>query len=258
MNRNIITSIIIGSLIIAGALVYLGSQIGLNKGSTKSFGEQLESYQKEREQEQIKQEQERIAQLDETAKLVNPLSSDDHIRGSKDARVIIFEYSDFECPFCKRFHNTLAEVLEEYNTKSPNSVAWVYRHFPLEQLHPEKAYREAIASECAADQGGSDMFWAFADRFMELTPSNNQTNLDVVLPQIVSELGLDEAKFNTCLNSDQKTKKVNKDIQNALETGGQGTPWSIVVTKDGQYIPVNGALPVEMIRELLDSVLLEK
>src|SRR3989344_5249475 len=79
---------------------------------------------------------------------MSPITDDDHIRGNPNAPVKIVEYSDTECPFCKAFHATLQKAAQEYG----NDVAWVYRHFPLDQLH-SKARKEAVALECATDQG---------------------------------------------------------------------------------------------------------
>ena len=81
----------------------------------------------------------------------------EHVRGSKSPSLYLIEYSDFECPFCQRFHPTVIQVLDEYS-----EVALVYRHFPLEQLHPY-AKPAAIASECITELGGNDAFWKFAD-----------------------------------------------------------------------------------------------
>src|SRR3989344_2269926 len=84
---------------------------------------------------------------------VRPVGADDHIFGNADAPVKIIEYSDFECPFCKDFHKTMKQITDEY--KDSGKVAWVYRHFPIDELHPVKARKEAIASECAAELGGN-------------------------------------------------------------------------------------------------------
>jgi len=80
---------------------------------------------------------------------VRPVTSEDHIKGNPNAPIKIVEYSDFECPFCKRFHDTMNEVMDKYGDSG--EVAWVFRQFPLEQLHPVKAQAVAVASECAAE-----------------------------------------------------------------------------------------------------------
>jgi protein-disulfide isomerase len=95
---------------------------------------------------------------DQAAKLPG-LKDQDHVRGNKDAQVLLIEYSDFQCPYCQRFHPTTLQVLEEYK----DQVGFVYRHFPLDQLHPY-ARPAAEASECIKELGGEDAFWKFADK----------------------------------------------------------------------------------------------
>lgn len=88
---------------------------------------------------------------------LDPLSDEDHVRGEADARYILIEYSDFECPYCQRFHPTAQQLIDE----NPD-IKWAYRHFPLDSIHPN-ARELAKASECAAKAGGNDAFWEFAD-----------------------------------------------------------------------------------------------
>lgn len=170
-------------------------------------------------------------------------SDKDHFRGPKDAKIVLVEYSDTECPFCKMFHNTLLQVVKEY----PNDFAWVYRHFPIAQLH-SKAAKEAEAMECAAELGGNDGFWKYMDRLMEITPSNN--GLDTLeLPKIATFVGLDEAKFKDCLASGKYADKVNKEIAEAQEIGAQGTPYSVLIF-DGQKYEIGGFVPFDENSEL--------
>ena len=91
---------------------------------------------------------------------VKAVSSEDHVRGAKNAKVTLIEYSDLECPFCKRFHPTVQQAMKDYEGK----IAWVYRHFPL-SFHPE-AMPLAVGAECANELGGSDAYWAFSDKIM--------------------------------------------------------------------------------------------
>lgn len=175
----------------------------------------------------------------------------DHIRGDTAAAVTLVEYSDFECPFCKRFHATAKRLVDE----SKGQVNWVYRHFPLDELHPGKARKEAVASECAAEIGGNDAFWKFADRFFELTPSNNRTDIDTVLPQIAREIGLDKTRFASCLGSGRHDRRIAEDVKDAVATGGQGTPWSFIVSKSGKAYPLSGAQPYAAVKQLADLAL---
>jgi protein-disulfide isomerase len=90
---------------------------------------------------------------------VTPLSDTDYRKGPADATLTIVEYSDFDCTFCSRFHSSMQQVI---NTN--DDVAWVYRHFPLDQIHPD-ARRVAEASECVGALGGDEAFWSFTDGY---------------------------------------------------------------------------------------------
>lgn len=193
-------------------------------------------------------QQQQVAAQTGDLEQMTPVTSKDHIRGDINAPVKIVEYSDTECPFCKRFHTTMKEVMDEYG--KDGKVAWIYRHFPLDQLH-SKARKEAVALECANEQGGNDKFWEYADRLYEVTPANN--GLDMAeLPKIAQYVGLDTTKFNTCLASTKYDKHIEDEVQNAQATGGNGTPWSIVVGKNGKKYPLSGAQPISAIKELID------
>ncbi|OGY63207.1 MAG: hypothetical protein A3I89_01075 [Candidatus Harrisonbacteria bacterium RIFCSPLOWO2_02_FULL_41_11] len=180
------------------------------------------------------------------------VGSSDHIRGNLGAKAVVVEYSDTECPFCKRFHDTMRQVTDEYS----NNVAWVYRHFPLDSLHP-KARKEAEATECAAELGGNETFWAYLDRLFEVTPSNNGLAFSE-LSNIAEYVGLNRQKFDSCVNSGKYAEKVEKDYQNAVASGGSGTPYSIVVAKSGQKLVINGAQPYSAVKQILDAFLLTK
>lgn len=239
-NKSSLTipaAIVVSGALIAGAVLYSN---GDNNGANVVNVEQPAAVEQQ------------VASTDN----VRPVSDADHLRGNPDAPVVIVEYSDFECPFCKKFHNTMNQVIDEYG--KDGKVAWVYRHFPLDQLHPVKARAEAIASECAADIGGKDAFWDFADRFLELSPSNNRTDLEVVFPQIVNELGLDAEKFEECVTSGKFDQKIEDDIEDAIATGGRGTPWSVVIAPNGKTFPINGAQPYSTIKQIIDLALQEK
>ncbi len=181
---------------------------------------------------------------------IRPVTSSDHIRGDlSKAEVVLVEYSDMECPFCKRFHFTLKQIKDEYGDK----FAWVYRHFPLDNLHP-KARKEAQASECAAELGGNEAFWQFLDKVFEITPSNNKLDLNK-LPEIAAEIGLNVDEFNKCLSSGKFVDKVQADYDDAVASGGRGTPHSVLISKSGEKVPVKGAVPSEQLRSLIDSLI---
>lgn len=217
----------------------------------KAVDRAIERYISRQQDAQRKREAENAAGLEKMRRI----TSADHIRGDSNAPVKIVEYSDLECPFCKRFHATMQQVVNEYGKNG--RVAWVYRHFPLDALH-SKARTEAAAAECAGELGGRNAFWTYVDRFYAVTPSNNQTDVQTVLPQIAREIGLDESKFNSCLTSGKYAKHIQEDLDNANATGGNGTPWSIVVAKNGKKYPLSGAVPYEAVKQLIELALQEK
>lgn len=181
---------------------------------------------------------------------IAPVTGADHIRGNPDAPIKIVEYSDFECPFCKVIHQTMQKVMDEYGESG--EVAWVFRQFPLEQLHPVKAQAVAVASECAAKLGGEEAFWKFADGYFAVTLTNNRTDIETVIPKIIRDLGLSEAEFQKCFTSGEFDDRIKAQVEDAVATGGSGTPWSILVTADGRKFPINGAQPYEAIKQLIE------
>ncbi len=168
-----------------------------------------------------------------------------NVRGSGDLTIV--EYSDTECPFCKRFHPTMQQVIDEYDGK----VAWSYKHFPLASLHP-KAEREAVATECAGNQG---KFWEYIDLVFERTPSNNGLE-DAELFTIASDIGLDVDQFTTCVENNETVDTVRADLKEAQALGGTGTPFSVIIDENGDVLKtIPGALQYDAIASLLDSLL---
>ena len=170
------------------------------------------------------------------------VTDQDHIRGPQDAPITIIEYSDTECPFCKSFHPTVKKLLADY----PTQIRWVFRHFPIEQLH-SKAPAEANAAECASEQG---KFWEFIDKIYEVTPGND--NLDSAqLPVIAKSAGVsDISKFNDCVSAGKYNSVVQADQQSGLDAGVQGTPASFI---NGE--PVYGAVPYAQLKAGVDKLL---
>lgn len=229
-------SIIIAALLIAGSWVYTAG---------------LKNIEPEKQVGQIKQSAVSVSDI-ENIKLI---SSDDYIMGNSNATVKIMEFSDLECPFCKVFHQTMKKVMAEYG--NDGKVAWVYRHWPLEQLHP-KAKTSALAAECAGELGGNSKFWQYLDRYFEVTPSNNQINLNE-LPNIAESIGLNRGEFEGCLKSEKYKSKIEAQIENAVNSNSEcprcGTPFSVVIAKDGKKYPISGAYPYEDVKAIIEEAL---
>jgi len=129
-------------------------------------------------------------EVDNTSK-INPVTADEHIKGNPDALVKIVEFSDYDCPFCSRHHDVMNAIMDKY---ADNEVAWVYRQFPLEQLHPN-APAVALASECVAEIGGNDAFWKFTDDYFAARGSGDVTDHAELIPKLVTSAGVSQASY---------------------------------------------------------------
>lgn len=180
---------------------------------------------------------------------IAPVSSKDHIIGDPNAKVVIVEYSDTECPFCKIFHSTLAQIMDNYKGQS---IAWVYRQFPIAQLH-SKAPKEAEATECAAELGGNAAFWAYLNKVFATTNSNDSLDPSQ-LPVIAQSIGLDAQAFNQCLSSGKYTDKISNDVKIAFALGAQGTPYTVVVSGNTKQV-ILGAQDFDTVKAVIDPLL---
>lgn len=175
----------------------------------------------------------------------------DHIYGNPSAKVSLIEYSDFECPFCKRFHATAKQLVDE----SDGTVNWVYRHFPL-GFHNPAAQREAEATECAAELGGSEAFWDYAELVFEATPSNGKGVPPGELVPLARKIGLDPDRFNSCLESGRYAERVREDFREGSSIGITGTPGNILRNNEtGKVLSRSGARPIEHLRAAVAELL---
>lgn len=229
-SLGIPVAIVISAALIAGAIYFSGSK-GVAPVVTNTDGT---------EEEQVTPEVE-----------VVPVTEADHIRGNPNAPIMLVEYSDYDCPYCKNFHETMNQIMTEYGTSG--QVAWVYRHFPLEQLH-QNAPKLAEASECVAELGGNDAFWKFSDLIFGERSVNEQTSLSK-LPEYARTAGVDSAKFESCLASGKYTDTIAADVDAALAAGGRGTPHTIVFVSSENVGTINGAQPYSAIKKNIDTIL---
>lgn len=207
------------------------------------------------------------------------VTEEDHVRGSILAPVKLIDYSDYECPFCKRHHTTLNELITSYDD---SELAWVYRHFPIPQLH-EKAIPESVAAECVALQAGSEGFWAFTDLVYEVTPANDGLDLSL-LPEYAEQAGAtDREAFQSCITNEETLAFVEADMEDAENAGARGTPYGLYISEreinkktrnaifaelqainatelaifaeDGSSVGISGALPLETLSTIIDILI---
>lgn len=159
-------------------------------------------------------------------------------RGAESPKITIYEYSDFECPYCGKVQPAVEEVLRAY----PDSVRLEFRHNPLVEIHP-RAMPSAIAAVCAEEQG---KFWQMHDLFY----ANQQALEDADLEKYAGQAGLDVASFKKCIASDAAAAKVKVDMAEAAREGVLATPTFVI----GKTI-VRGAQPFPVFKSAIDSEL---
>jgi protein-disulfide isomerase len=169
-------------------------------------------------------------------------TKDNPWKGNPTAKVVIQEFSDFQCPFCKRVEPTIDQVLQEYGTK----VKVVWRHLPLD-FHQDAPLASEAAHEAFA-QKGSDAFWKFHGKLFE----NQQDIKRPTLEKIATELGLDMGKFKEALDSRKHKAAVDKDKEVATNAGIRGTPG---FTINGYF--VSGAQPFQQFEKLIKLAMKE-
>ncbi len=165
------------------------------------------------------------------------VAADGPARGRADAPVTIVEFSDYQCPFCKRVEPTVEAVLKKY----PDQVRFVFRHFPLEQIHP-RARPAAEAALCAHDQG---KFWEFHEKVFA-----GEKLEEVNLVEYATAVGLDADKFKACIAERKFKDQVDADMKAGREAGVSGTPAFFV-----NGIMMSGAKPVEEFAEVIEREL---
>ena len=199
------------AIVLSGLVIAIGLAVGLGLGGSESTGPS-----------EPKQ-----------PKISISIDADEHIKGNPDAEIILVEYSDYDCGFCARVHPTLENIVEESN----GDVAWAYRHFPLESIHPE-AKGKAIVGECLALVAGNEVFWDYTDGIF---------SGDLIDTSIAAE----------CIANppQQVIDAVDNDMATAIKLGVRGTPFVVVWnTRTEQGIALSGAQPQSAFEQAINAV----
>lgn len=253
--KNTFTRLLCASALFSGLMVSTSSQAEISEkdfsaafdrylqsdAGVAKIGTSLERYFQKKQQEAMK-EQEDQAKAEAENQFKNPVKMEigkSPVKGPANAKVTIVEFSDFQCPYCKRGHDTMEEVLKAY----PKDVKLTFKHYPL-PFHKEA--EPASRAAWAAQQQGK--FWEFHDVLF-----NNQDKLgqDFYLAT-AKELKLDEAKFKADMNSEAAKKQIEEDTELGSKNGIQGTPGFFV-----NGVAVKGAYPASHFKGIVDRWLNE-
>ena len=178
---------------------------------------------------------------------------DDPIRGDPNAPITILEFSDFQCPFCARFHvQTFPLLLEEYI--DAGKVNLVYRDFPIQSIHPN-ALPAAVAAECANEQG---KYWEYHDTLFEKQSVWSRLDSNAAIStfsQFATDVGLEQQQFDSCLGSGKYLEEVQHDISDGREYGITGTPGFFIGNEEIGFVKINGAQPFDIFKRVIDAQL---
>ena len=178
---------------------------------------------------------------------------DDPVKGNPDAPVTIIEFSDFQCPFCLRFFQQTLPLIEQ-NYIDTGKIKFVYKDLPLDSLHPN-ARAAHIAAECADEQG---KFWEYHDALFEKQPQWSNlasSELQNTFTEFATDMGLQAASFESCMQSPNIADEVNKDILEAASFGATGTPTFFIGNENDGFIKIVGAQPFVVFQNVIDSQL---
>lgn len=226
-------AIVIAGLIIAGAVIYNGQNVPVPPAGAAA------------------QAAGTVQENDNAPDQMRAVDGSDFIIGNPDAKVKIVTFSDLECPFCKRFHFTMKEVMQQYGPSG--DVAWIFRHFPLDSLHAQ-ARPESIAAECVGRLKGNEAFWKYLDAIFEATPSNDGLDL-ALLDTFALDAEVETQALTDCREGAEAASAVEEDFQDAIASGGTGTPYSVIIAADGSRTPFSGAQPKANIERAITQAL---
>ena len=162
--------------------------------------------------------------------------------GPKDAAITLVEFSDFQCPFCQKWH---VQVYKQLMAAYPGKIRLVYRNLPLTQIHPQ-AMNAAEAALCAVDQNA---YWQFHDKLFE----NSDALSDELYPSLAADIGLNASAFEKCMEQNKHKAAIDADMQFAIDLGVQSTPTFVI-----NGLAIVGAQPLEVFQQVIDDGLLKK
>ena len=249
VKKSTFNGLIIGIVILVGVTAFFAGSYTSNLNSNQISDADLDEAMAKLELK-ILQNQLPTKQAVEPVKIS---VDDDPIIGNPDAPITIVEFSDFQCPFCARFHTqTLPTLLGEYIEQG--KVKLVFRDFPIQSIHPN-ALPASVAAECANDQ---NKFREMHDALFE--NQNDWNRLETIdalslFSQYASVMQLDQELFDSCLNSGKHIPEIQNDLNDGRDYGVSGTPGFFVGNDQIGFVELKGAQPFESFKKVIDAQL---
>ena len=248
-NKLLFKGMTIGLIIATGIAIFFAGMYFTNLNSDKISQEELDEAIAKLElkifQDRLDKNQPKIP--------IKISVDDDPIIGSPNAPITIIEFSDFQCPFCARFHiQTLPIIMDEYINEG--KVKLVFRDFPIQSIHPN-AVLASVAAECANEQ---EKFKEMHDILFERQKewSNQETGGAIELfNQYAREMELKQEQFESCLTSAKYVEEIQKDLNDGRTYGITGTPGFFIGNDEIGFVELKGAQPFESFKKVIDSQL---
>ena len=248
-NKSKPNGLIIGFIVAVGIAAFFAGMYFSNMNSNQISQEDLDDAIAKLE---LKILQNRLP-TNQPSEPVKISADDDPIIGDPNAPITIIEFSDFQCPFCARFHvQTLPLLLDQYIEQG--KVKLVFRDFPIQSIHPN-ALPASVAAECANEQGE---FKAMHDMLFDNQKQwSDQETVDALsmFSQYASEIGLEQGTFDSCLTSGKYIEEIRNDLDDGRSYDVTGTPGFFVGNDDIGYVELKGAQPFESFKKIIDAQL---
>lgn len=249
VKKSTFNGLVIGLIVIVGIAAFFAGSYTSTLNSNQVSQEDLEEMMAKLE---LKMLQNRLPS--EQAKPPIKISADDDpIIGNPDAPITIIEFSDFQCPFCARFHvQTLPSIYEEYIDQG--KVKLVFRDFPIQSIHPN-ALAASVAAECANEQG---KFKEMHDRLFDEQNEWNKLETSSALSlfnNYAAEIQIKQDTFSSCIASGKYLDEIRKDLEDGRNYGVSGTPGFFIGNDEIGYVELKGAQPFDSFKKVIDAQL---
>jgi protein-disulfide isomerase len=185
-----------------------------------------------------------------TDKVLRTVTEEDFILGNPNAPILVIVYSDYECPFCKRFHTVMNQVMDNFGVGG--KVAWVYRQFPLVDIHPNAA-KIAETALCVGHVGGNSAFWKFTNLIYDSRGVTDFTNVTKITDYIES-VGVSLKDHEACLKNGTMREHLEIELADAYDAGVDGTPTTFVIVGSQQAI-LKGDQSYEMMSSTIKNLI---
>ena len=183
--------------------------------------------------------------------IVPAVAPTDHVQGNRSAKIFLIEYSDLECPFCKRFHDdSLVQIQQKYG----DQLGYVWREFPL-TIHTN-ANMEAQVAECVAQSAGNDNFFKFVDSVFAKTQSTGVSFDQAGILKVATDLGFAGDAITQCFQAGTFKNQITQQIADGSKAGVTGTPTAFIVrASDGVTKMIAGSVPAVNFEQAIDDLL---